>query len=63
MKEEVTRKCSCGEQFDFEGWNVNEKIRQGNAYHIKGDKEFRIKYTKCDKCGKEVIIDKEKWLK
>ncbi len=60
MKEE--RKCSCGEEFDFGGWNINEKVRQGNAYRFRREGDYRVRYTKCDKCGNEVVINKEKLL-
>lgn len=56
------RKCNCGEEFDFEGWNIKEKVCQGNAYHIKREGNYRVKYIKCNKCGKEVILNKERFL-
>ena len=59
MKEKII-KCDCGEKFDTDGWNIKEKIRQGNNYRYKREGNFSIKYTNCDKCGRYVTLRKEK---
>ena len=58
----MNTKCTCGEDYDFEGWNINEEARSGNNYLIKRDETHRIKYTICSKCGKEVILSKEQFI-
>lgn len=55
--------CSCGEKYDFEGWNIKEIIRFGNNYCYRRTKHFSIKYTTCSKCGKQVILSKSKFGK
>lgn len=53
--------CKCGEEYDFEGWNVNEACGPGNAYHLTSSGGYRIKYTICTKCKEKVILSREKW--
>ncbi len=59
MKNKII-KCPCGEKFDTDGWNINERAGQGNHYRYKREGNFSIKYTSCDKCGRYVILRKEK---
>ncbi len=62
MKEKII-KCLCGEKFDTDGWNIKEKTRQGNHYRYKKEGNFSIKYTKCNKCDREIILRMEEFLK
>ncbi len=55
--------CSCGESYDFEGWNIHKIKGMGNNYHYKGTKCYIIKYTFCDKCGEKVILSKKMKVK
>lgn len=54
------RYCSCGEIYSHDGWNINKDAGMGNNYCYRGTKYFVIKYTRCTKCGKQVILQKSK---
>jgi DNA-directed RNA polymerase subunit RPC12/RpoP len=52
MKIKNGYKCSCGEEFNFDGWNIKKINTQGNNYQY----EKGHKYTICNKCKKKIIL-------
>jgi len=62
MENKTISKCICGEGFDFEGGNIKEEYGPGNAYMFCREGNFRIKYTICNKCGRKVVLSKEKFI-
>jgi hypothetical protein len=54
------KKCECGEEFDSDGNNLKIPVCMcgcGNNYQYRSSDKGVIKYTRCNLCGKEVILD------